>query len=182
MTKQELRKLYIAKRKSYSDEDIVDFTKGIVDQLKTMNLQGLGSVFNAMTKMREVETDFILQEFTSCNWAYPKVNGNELRHFLINDRLQLGKGVLGITEPMKGDEITADQFDFVIVPLLVCDVKGNRVGFGKGYYDRFLSQCHDKCRFIAVNFFHPVNEIDGVHSSDIPIHYLVTPSDIISFV
>lgn len=181
MTKQELRRLYIAKRKSYSEREIIAFTKGIVEQLEQLNLNGVGSIFNSMKGMREVETQLIMDAFPNCQWAYPKVNGSYLRHFLVNEHLQLGKGVLGITEPMQGDEITADGFDFVIVPMLICDEKGNRVGFGKGYYDRFLASCKKDCRFIAVNFFHPVPKIEDMHEADVPVHYLVTPSEIISF-
>ena len=72
-------------------------------------------------------------------------------------------------------------FDFVLTPLLYCDSKGNRVGYGKGFYDQLFSQLSSKTKKIGVNFFNPDENIDDLWENDIPLDYLVTPEDILSF-
>lgn len=181
MDKKTLRKFYIAKRKSYTLEELDGFTNDIVENLKSLDLSGVGSVFNSSDKMKEVGTAELISELKNIQWAYPKVNGNELDHYLINERLELGEGALSLIEPVSGDRIEAFQFDFVIVPLLICDKKGNRVGFGKGFYDRFLARCKPGCKFIGVNFFHPIESIEDLFEEDIPLDILVTPSEIFEF-
>ena len=69
----------------------------------------------------------------------------------------------------------------MFVPLLAIDTKGNRVGYGKGYYDRFLKQCKKDCLFIGLQLFDEIIQIDDINQFDIALHYCITPTQIIQF-
>ena len=73
------------------------------------------------------------------------------------------------------------NYDFVITPLLYADQFGNRVGYGKGFYDRFFSEINRNAVKIGVSFFPPNEEIDDVSDFDVPLNYLVTPTEVLSF-
>ncbi|MGZ5197266.1 MAG: 5-formyltetrahydrofolate cyclo-ligase, partial [Kaistella sp.] len=62
-----------------------------------------------------------------------------------------------------------------------CDRKGNRVGYGKGYYDGFFESVNPRAVKIGLNFFGPDEVIDDVWENDIPLDYLITPVEVLSF-
>ena len=80
-----------------------------------------------------------------------------------------------ILEPIEGDLVEASAIDLVIVPLLVCDEKGHRVGFGKGFYDRYLKECREDCIKVGVCYFEPVEKIDDANEFDVPLDFCITP-------
>ncbi|RZJ51170.1 MAG: 5-formyltetrahydrofolate cyclo-ligase [Chryseobacterium sp.] len=87
----------------------------------------------------------------------------------------------GISEPFSNEDSQVDDFDFIITPLLYCDKKGNRVGYGKGFYDAFFEMVSKDSKKIGVNYFDPEVMIDDVWENDIPVDYLVTPVEVLSF-
>lgn len=89
----------------------------------------------------------------------------------------------GVPEAVSSDQssMTTDQVDLVIVPLLAYDARGYRVGYGKGYYDRFLADCRPDVRKIGVSFFEPVPQIEDVDEFDVRLDACVTPEKVISF-
>ena len=64
---------------------------------------------------------------------------------LVNADTAFQKSDFGIEEPVDNNFIQPDEIDMVIVPLLICDKKGYRVGYGKGFYDKFLARCRPDC-------------------------------------
>src|SRR5690606_13586233 len=87
----------------------------------------------------------------------------------------------GIEEPQGGQAILSHQLDAVIIPLLAFDQKGNRIGYGKGFYDRFLSACRPDCLKVGLSFFDPVNDIADAEPTDIPLDYCITAKETIAF-
>ena len=75
----------------------------------------------------------------------------------------------------------AEKIDLVLVPLLAFDKRGHRVGYGKGYYDRLLSQVRHDCRKIGLSLFQPVDVIDDIAASDIELDECVTPEGVVAF-
>ena len=71
--------------------------------------------------------------------------------------------------------------DMVITPLVYCDKKGNRIGYGKGFYDRFLSKINRNALKVGVGIFTPDEEIIDVSPADVALDYLVTSSEVFSF-
>ena len=102
-------------------------------------------------------------------------------NYLLTDQTRIIKNQWNIPEPVDGIQIAAQQLDAVFIPLLALDKSGHRVGYGKGFYDRFLSRCKKDIIKIGVSFYGPVEEISDVYTSDIPLDYCVTPNRIYDF-
>jgi len=76
------------------------------------------------------------------------INNFEMKVLRIRVKEDVETGMLGILEPKAScEEINPESINFVMVPCMTCDIKGGRLGHGKGYYDRFLAKCPDafKC-------------------------------------
>ena len=106
---------------------------------------------------------------------------NELEHYLLTDQTPLKENRRGIPEPVSGIKIKPEQIDIVFVPLLIFDLKGHRVGYGQGYYDRFLAQCGAKTVKVGLSFFDPVPEIKDVNAYDVPLDHCLTPGEAYHF-
>ncbi len=91
------------------------------------------------------------------------------------------KHALNIYEPGSGDIIDPRQLDLVFVPLLAVDRQGYRVGYGKGFYDKYLSGCADDCIKIAFSYFEPVDNIEDRHEFDVPLDLCITPYNVYVF-
>lgn len=104
----------------------------------------------------------------------PRVNGVNLE-VLPYDRTAMRSGAFHIEEP-QGDDITdPSTMDLIIVPAVAFDRMGNRVGRGKGYYDRMLSG--NKSLKIGVAYdFQLVDQIDGILEEDVPVDIVITES------
>ena len=108
------------------------------------------------------------------------MSGN-MQHFQYSDEMELVKNSFGIAEPAGGETFSPDEIDLVLVPLLAFDERGYRVGYGKGYYDRFLSECREDVIKIGLSFFEPEEQIDDINQFDIPLNYCVTPQEVYEF-
>lgn len=106
---------------------------------------------------------------------------NTMSHFLLTDNTVLKKSLYGIPEPIDGIEIAPNKIDVVFIPLLAFDNMGNRVGYGKGFYDQFLSECNPDVIKIGLSFFEPEPFIEDVNENDIPLNYCVTPNKVFYF-
>ena len=114
---------------------------------------------------------------------YPKANWEDqsMQAIQVNEDTEFVKNMHHIYEPTNGLEIKADEIDLVLVPLLVCDKKGYRVGYGKGFYDKYLLKCRKDCVKIGLSYFEPINAIYDLHEYDIPLNYCITPQKIYVF-
>lgn len=188
MNKEELRKIYLDKRRTLSPKDLQFISEKIIHSLFS-NFQFEKkkiSLFLPIERTKEINTYSIWERVTSfdAQVAIPKVNyiTNEIQHFLFESKDQLEISRWGIPEPNKGQIVSADHFDYVIVPLLAVDKLGFRVGYGKGYYDRFLSKCSPRCKFIGLSHFDELAEkIDDINQFDVKLDACVTPNKIFRF-
>ncbi len=188
MTKRELRTYYLDKRKALSPGELEAASERICHNLfSNFQLEEKKiSLFLPIESKREINTYKILEKAISfdAHVAIPKTNLDtlEMKHFLFESIDQLETSSYGIPEPKKGKVIAAEHFDFVFVPLLVMDVNGNRVGYGKGIYDRFLKKCSPRCRLIGLSHFDElVDSIEEIHKDDIALHACITPNMIHRF-
>jgi 5-formyltetrahydrofolate cyclo-ligase len=69
----------------------------------------------------------------------------------------------------------------VIVPLLAVDKNGHRVGYGKGYYDKLLSQCKSTCLKVGISLFELIEKIEDANEMDVALNYCVTADEAINF-
>ena len=86
-----------------------------------------------------------------------------------------------ITEPINPIWIENDKIDLVITPLLAFDLKGYRVGYGKGFYDRFFASLHKDVKKIGISLFMPCELIEDTNEHDVPLTCCVTPNENYSF-
>lgn len=121
--------------------------------------------------------NWIKQNHPLIRLTYPKADfaTNRMRHFLDDNALEIANNSFGIPEPVAGTEINPAEIDLLLVPLLAFDQLGYRVGYGKGFYDRFMSECKPGTLFTGLSFFDPVDAIDDINSFDIPLHQCITP-------
>lgn len=84
----------------------------------------------------------------------------------------------GLLSPKNPKPIDPTTLDVVLLPLLISDKNGNRVGYGGGYYDRFLQPLPQSIFRIGLNFFSPIDEIQDAVFHDVPIHALISPDGI----
>ena len=113
-------------------------------------------------------------DITTCAPVTDTLTG-ELESFVFDAETELVENEWGIREPQTTEKVDPEKIDLVIVPLLCFDESGFRVGYGKGYYDRFLSRCRSDCVKVGISFFPPVSVIDDVHGGDVPIDTCITP-------
>lgn len=109
------------------------------------------------------------------------VGDSILKHYLLTDSTSLQKNRWNVPEPVDGLEVPLSKIDVVFVPLMAFDRKGNRVGYGKGFYDRFLSQCRAGVKKIGLSLFEAEEAIADVSNNDIALDYCITPDKIYSF-
>ena len=102
-------------------------------------------------------------------------------HFLLTENTKIKKNEFNIPEPLDGIEIPSNKIDVVFVPLLAFDKNGNRIGYGKGFYDSFLNECKTDVVKIGLSFFGAEERINEVFKTDIPLDFCVTPNEIYSF-
>ena len=102
-------------------------------------------------------------------------------HYLLTDNTRIAKNEYNIPEPVDGIEVPSKKIEVVFVPLLAYDKKGNRVGYGKGFYDKFLLDCKPDVIKIGLSFFEPEELITDIFEGDVQLDYCVTPNGIHSF-
>lgn len=186
MLKHELRKVYKEKRLHLSPSFILENSLTIANKLLELPIWHFTyyHVFLSIADKKEVDTHPILTLLQARDKyiVVPKMASNtEMEHYLLTDSTKLVLNNWQIPEPMGGKKIEESIIDVVFVPLLAFDRKGNRVGYGKGYYDTFLKKCHRDSIKIGVSFFGAEEVIRDVGQHDIPLDYCVTPTKIYSF-
>jgi len=190
MKKDELRKIYLAKRKALSEAEYVQLNFELYQQFfANIDLSFIKVIhtFFPVASKHEPDTwliiDRLRREFPHIRISIPRtdIRANTLENFYFEGLHELVTTAWGIQEPKQGIPTETEQIDLVLVPLLAVDKTGHRVGYGKGFYDRFLSQCRPGCLKIGLSFFELVDTINGVESTDINLNYCITPTGVIQF-
>ncbi|MFD0977398.1 5-formyltetrahydrofolate cyclo-ligase [Salinimicrobium gaetbulicola] len=187
MNKDQLRVKYKKLRKETTPEEIEERSLEIANnalQLPIWN-HSYYHIFLSIAEKKEVDTQGILHilQGKDKNIVLSKADftSGELTNYLLTDSTVIKKNSWGIPEPVEGIEIPPQKIEVVFIPLLAFDIKGNRVGYGKGFYDRFLSQCPEGVLKVGISLFEAEEEIEGVSSLDIPLDYCLTPQKIYNF-
>ena len=187
MDKIALRKKYKALRNSLSENEIEEKSLAIANKILTLPLweQTYFHIFLPITEQKEINTEFILHILSGKDKEIIISKADfatlKMTHFLLTDNTKIKKNDYNIPEPVDGIEIPSTKIDVVFVPLLAFDEKGNRVGYGKGFYDAFLSECKPDVIKIGLSLFEPEELITDVFEGDIRLDYCVTPNSIHSF-
>ncbi len=184
--KLSIRIKYINLREALSKEDVEENSLKIANKALELPIwdKTYYHIFLAISHKKEVNTDYLLHilqgKDKSIIISKTNFEDYEMDHFLLQENTTLKISKYGIPEPVSGIQVSPEQIDVVFVPLLGFDKKGNRVGYGKGFYDRFLEKCKLETIFVGLSFFEPEHEIIS-ENTDIPLHYCITPSKVYSF-
>jgi 5-formyltetrahydrofolate cyclo-ligase len=123
-------------------------------------------------------TDYCYFKNPNQQLLYPVLVDVDGRHELlpvwVSEETVFEKNLFGIDEPVNGMEVSPDDIDMIIVPLLGFDSNGYRVGYGKGFYDRFLCRCRKDCVKIGFSYFEPVEAIEDINQCDVKLDYCIT--------
>ena len=189
MTKDQLRILYKQKRSDLSVEKQTLLNNQIFEKLKHMDWHRYNyvHVFLGIERFNEPNT---AQFITWISEFFPHIHlivsksdfaSGEMLNFVLDDQTILVENKWGILEPLDGDIVDEELIDLVLVPLLVADSFGHRVGYGKGFYDRFLSRCRKDVDLVGISFFEPIHQITDVGEWDVRLQSCITPSGHIYF-
>jgi 5-formyltetrahydrofolate cyclo-ligase len=193
-TKADLRRAASARRRALTPEEVArrseQLRAGLFHNFPVPEWRWL-HVFLPLLAKNEPDTWPIIRqlwaEASAPRLAAPVVqpDGISLRHYELTLATPLVTNRWGIPEPVptSAAEVLPAQLDAVLVPLLACDRRGHRVGYGGGFYDRFLAQCRPGAKFIGLSLLddEPLAEIADVLPTDIPLHACITPGGVWNF-
>jgi 5-formyltetrahydrofolate cyclo-ligase len=187
LKKQNLRKTYKTLRNSLTSEQIEDYSLAIANRLLQLDIWNFEfyHLFLPIKEQHEINTEYILNILAGKdkNVVISKSNFEDrsMKHYLLTDTTTIKLNSYNIPEPIGGIEIAISQLEVVFIPLLAFDKTGNRIGYGKGFYDRFLAGCKPETLKIGLSFFDAETDIFDVSDEDIGLDYCVTPEKIYRF-
>ena len=190
MTKAAIRKLYIQKRAALSEAKYFQLSHQLCENFFAhvdLAFIRVLHTFIPIEKNKEPNTwlliDRIRREFPHVRLSIPRINNQtgELENFFFEGLHQLVQNTWGVLEPKQGVPTETEKIDMVLVPLLAFDGQGQRVGYGKGFYDGLLARCSATCQRVGLSFFEPVDRIDDLNEADQPLTHAVTPTQFFQF-
>ncbi|MBH8570650.1 5-formyltetrahydrofolate cyclo-ligase [Microvirga sp. STS02] len=194
MNKADLRRAALARRLALPAAEVAQRSQQLCEQLfqyfPVAQWRWL-HLFLPLARRNEPDTWPIIHriwaEKLAVQLAAPVVqaDGISLRHYELTPATPLQSSRWGIPEPAAtaDTEVPTIAFDAVLVPLLAVDRAGHRVGYGGGFYDRFLAQCRPDTQFIGLNVLDepPVAAIPDVLPIDVPLTACITPGGVWRF-
>ena len=187
MIKKEVRQKYKELRQQLSENETEELSLQIANQLIRLDIwqHSFYHLFLPIESQKEVNTEYILQVLAGKDknivLSKSDFSTREMTHFLLTDNTTIKKNAYDIPEPIDGLEVPVSKIDVVFVPLLAFDEKGNRVGYGKGFYDKFLAECKPEILKIGVSFFESEKVISDVLNTDIQLDLCITPTKVYNF-
>ena len=143
MNKQELRRAIRERKRAMTEEEIVERSNALAEKFyNSPAYQAASTIYGYLPYNQEVRTVPMLQRALDegKRVAVPKVYGEEMRFIYLEDLTQVSKGYAGIPEPIADAPVAEDRRALVLMPGLAFDPQGHRIGYGGGFYDRFLAQ------------------------------------------
>lgn len=187
MLKEEARKVFLKKRRQLTASELSDLSQQINEKFQSLLPDQVSAVhiYLPIRSKNEVDTWPIIHELWEKERivAVPVMDPDQ--HKLISYELTKSNELLenqwNVPEPVEKHRFDDSAIDMVVLPLLAFDKQGYRVGYGKGYYDRFLKKLRDDVLKVGLSYFPPIDQISNIDPWDVPMDYCVTPSDIIRF-
>lgn len=189
MTKAEARNIFRQKRAALSQKEVNVLQDLLLISFQQMTLPYAQIVHAYLPMYASNEpdpgplVDWMRFRDLGLKVAYPKINTQDysMKHFIQDEKTVFELNQYGIPEPLDGEEVAPSFIDIVFLPLLSFDEKGNRVGYGKGYYDRFIAKCRKNVVSIGLSFFPPVGSIEDIDFFDKKLDFCITPERVYAF-
>ena len=185
--KKELRAKYKALRKALSENQLEEMSLALANKVLALPIwkKDYFHIFLPISEQKEVNTEYILHLLAGKDKeiivSKSDFKTRTMDHFLLTDNTKIKKNEYNIPEPVNGIEVPSLKIDVVFVPLLAFDKTGNRVGYGKGFYDKFLSECKPEVIKIGLSLFDVEESITDIFEGDVKLNYCVTPNEVYSF-
>lgn len=189
MTKKEARQLYREKRMALTEQEQVK-----LDDLLLIGFQSVDIPFiNALLSYWPIEennepnthlfTEFLRFRNPELKIGYPVADfaTGAMQAITTDIDTAFTKKELNIYEPDAGEPILPAAIDLVFVPLLAFDSQGYRVGYGKGFYDKYLATCRPDCIKAGFSYFEPFDSLDDRDGFDVPLDLCITPHNVYVF-
>jgi 5-formyltetrahydrofolate cyclo-ligase len=183
MLKKDIRKYFLNQRSSISAHEKMKWDDLLLIQFQTLALPFLEYVlsFYPIEQNNEVDTflitDYLHFKNPAMHLCYPRIDANKISMDAVicsADSIFVAN-TYNIPEPVDTEIAKPAQIDLVIIPMVACDLQGNRVGYGKGFYDRYLKLCREDCLCIGFSYFEPLDVIDDASEFDVPLDFCITP-------
>jgi 5-formyltetrahydrofolate cyclo-ligase len=189
MKKQHLRDVYSRKRFELSDKERTKLDDLLLIQFQRIPFNDVQVVlsFWPMEDRGEMNTHLFTRYLThlipAVKISYPVIDtsSNYMDAILVDEDTDFEENKYGITEPVNGNRIEPKEVDMILVPLFAFDKKGIRVGYGKGYYDMFLTRCRTNVITVGISYFDAVSNVEDTHQFDVPLTYCITPQHLYEF-
>lgn len=189
MTKQELRRLYKSKRAGIDSRERLKMDDLLLLQFQQFDYSSVQTVLtywpiaNHSEPNTHLFSGYLRHMLPGLVVCYPVTDNASLQMtaLSIHEDTIYHTNAWGITEPKEGSVIDPQQIDLVFVPLLAYDENGYRVGYGKGFYDRYLAGCREDIVKIGFSYFDPVDKIADTDQFDVPLTYCITPQKVYEF-
>ncbi len=187
MIKKDFRKYMIGIRKN-KDSEFIDNNSLIISD-KFLSLDFIDNAKNIMLYLdfnNEVKTGYLINKLLSFKKSISSpvtiINDKKLIPYEINSQDDFKIGAYGIKEPNTSycTKVNVSDIDIVIVPAVAYDKNCYRLGYGGGYYDRFLSSLKEDTIFIGLAFDFQICDIIPKEEHDIQLDYVITESQILS--
>lgn len=183
-TKKEIRSRLLGIRNSISIEDKQMMDKRRFDKLKAMPQINMAKTVLCYASIKSEADTYMLMDYLwekRIDVCLPRVCGDEMNFYRVHSKEELCSGYMKIPEPVSSCELYIPNGDeVIIVPGSGFDRKLFRMGYGKGFYDRFISR-YPKMTSIGIAYSCQVIDRLPVDDWDCNLDYVVTESEIINY-
>lgn len=189
MQKKEARKIYKEKRMKLTEMERSKLDDLLLIQFQTVDLPFVESILSYWPIEENNEpnthlfTEFMKFRNPELRVCYPVADFDHLTMIAVATDIDtpFEKKNLNIHEPAGGSVVAAANLEMIFVPLLVFDEKGYRVGYGKGFYDKYLADCPVDCIKVGFSYFDPISAVDDRNDFDVPLDLCITPKSVYVF-
>jgi 5-formyltetrahydrofolate cyclo-ligase len=189
MLKKDARRIYREKRMELSDAQRSKLDDLMLIQFQAVELPFLESLLSYWPIEENNEpdthlfTEFLKFRNPELKVCYPVSDFETMTMQAVATDIDtpFEKTNLNIHEPKGGSVVAPDYIHMVFVPLLAFDEKGYRIGYGKGFYDKYLADCPVDCIKTGFCYFDPIGSIEDRNEFDVPLDLCITPQNVYVF-
>jgi 5-formyltetrahydrofolate cyclo-ligase len=181
MLKSDARKELLAKRKNLTASDCLKWDDLLLIQFQKLDFSNVQTVANFYPLENHNEPNSLLfakylkTMVPGIQIVYPVVDAATASISFYKETEEIRFNNWGIAEPISTEKLEPHSIDAVIVPLIGFDLKGHRIGYGKGFYDKYFENYPKHRSRIGVSYFEPISNIEDTHEFDVPLTHCITP-------
>lgn len=180
MNKQELRKAIRTRKRAMTEEEIERRSRSLCQKfLESDAYRACRTLYGYLPYNQEVRTVPILAQGLADGKqvAVPKVYGDDMKFIVLTDLTQVSRGYAGIPEPIADEPVAEDETALVLMPGLAFDPAGHRVGYGGGFYDKYL-EAHPGHKLVALCYPFQLLDHLEVEEHDIPVDRVICADEL----